>query len=76
MKYILTANAVLFIIALTIMFGKIGAETPIEPMPALEKAPKDPCWYVKHLPNQPITPIIIREQIKAPIECNNIADLG
>jgi len=75
MKYVLTAVSIITVLTV-IFYPRVGAETPIEPMPALEKAPKDPCWYVKHLPNQPITPIIIREQIKAPIECNDVADLS
>ena len=75
MKYVLTAVSIITVLTV-IFYPRVGAETPIEPMPKLEHAPDDPCWYVEHLPSEPITPIIIKDQIKGPINCKNIADLS
>ena len=59
-----------------VFYPPVTADTPIEPVPKLEKTPKDPCWYVEHFPNEPIAPIIMREQIKSPIDCNDLANLS
>lgn len=75
MKYILSAMFILTVLAV-VFYPSVGAETPIEPVPRLEEVPKDPCWYVEHFPNEPIAPIIMREQIKRPIDCKDIANLS